>query len=87
MRKVGQALVRSHLFDKAVTYYKAAIKRSGTQNLRYDLALLLFKLGKWRESQELSQSALALLDQDTSSGASLSTLLLCLLCFAKFDLI
>ncbi|CAG2171409.1 unnamed protein product, partial [Oppiella nova] len=41
-RKVGQALIKTHFYEKAVTYYKAAIKTSGQNAFRYDLAHLLW---------------------------------------------
>lgn len=43
-RKMGQLLVRTHFYDKAITFYKAAIKTGGESLLRYDLAHLLMRL-------------------------------------------
>ncbi|XP_054157238.1 tetratricopeptide repeat protein 21B-like [Oppia nitens] len=57
-RKVGQALIKTHFYEKAVTYYKAAIKTSGQNAFRYDLAHLLYRLKKYSESQIIITSAL-----------------------------
>ncbi|OTF74548.1 hypothetical protein BLA29_007846 [Euroglyphus maynei] len=47
VRKVGQALIKAHFYERAVTYYKAAIKSSGQMpSYCYDLAELLHRLGR-----------------------------------------
>ncbi len=43
---------------KAVTYYKAAIKTSGQNSFRFDLAELLWRLKRYKESQNIITSAL-----------------------------
>ena len=58
IRKVGQALVKTHFFEKALTYYKAAIKTSGQNTLRFDLAHLLFRMKRYQEAQNIITSAL-----------------------------
>lgn len=58
IKKVGSALVLAHFYDKAITYYKAAIKSSGLNELRYDLALLLFQLKRYCEGKEVTRAAL-----------------------------
>ena len=58
IKKVGSAFVLAHYYDKAVTYYKAAIKSSGLNELRYDLALLLFQLKRHCEAKELTRTAI-----------------------------
>lgn len=68
IKKVGSALILSHYFDKAVTYYKAAIKSSGLNELRFDLAQLLFKLKRHCEAKELTRAAL---DNINSSDPSI----------------
>lgn len=67
IKKVGSALILSHYYDKAVTYYKAAIKSSGLNELRFDLAQLLFKLKRHCEAKELTRTAL---DKINSSDPS-----------------
>ena len=81
IRKVGQALVRAHFYDKAITYYKAAVKTASSHvssqetedeslefALKYDLAELLFKMKRYSESRELIKSALSKIsDQDTKT--------------------
>lgn len=57
-RKIGQALVKTHHYDKAVTYYKAAIKTGGQVILRYDLAELLFRMKRYKEADDVIASAL-----------------------------
>ncbi|KAI1290321.1 Tetratricopeptide repeat protein 21B [Halotydeus destructor] len=57
-RKVGQALVTTHQFDKAVTYYKAAIKQIGHCSLRYDLAYLLFRMKRFTDSKDVILAAI-----------------------------
>lgn len=67
IKKVGSALVLAHYYDKAITYYKAAIKSSGLNELRYDLALLLFQLKRHCEAKEVTRTAL---DKINSSDPS-----------------
>lgn len=59
IRKVGQALIKAHFFERAVTYYKAAIKTSG-QNLSFcfDLGHLLWRLNRFEQSKEVINGAL-----------------------------
>lgn len=70
IKKVGSALILAHFYDKAVTYYKAAIKSSGINELRLDLANLLFKLKRFCEAKELSRAAL---DKINSSDPSIDS--------------
>ncbi len=41
-----------------MTYYKAAIKTSGENTFRYDLAFLLFRMKRFKDSQTLINNAL-----------------------------
>ena len=56
---MGHALIKAHLYERAVTYYKAAIKTSG-QNLAfcYDLGHLLWRLNRFEQSREIINTAL-----------------------------
>ncbi|XP_074159318.1 tetratricopeptide repeat protein 21B [Sminthopsis crassicaudata] len=57
--KIGKALVKTHNYSKAITYYEAALK-SGQQNfLCYDLAELLLKLKHYEKAEKVLQHALA----------------------------
>lgn len=58
-KKIGQALIKSHHYNKAISYYLAALK-SGHQNLlRFDLAELYFKLGQYENAEKIASEALA----------------------------
>ncbi|KAM9033188.1 tetratricopeptide repeat protein 21B [Sarcophilus harrisii] len=57
--KIGKALVKTHNYSKAITYYEAALK-SGQQNfLCCDLAELLLKLKHYEKAEKVLQHALA----------------------------
>uniref|UniRef100_A0A8C0RP99 Tetratricopeptide repeat protein 21B n=1 Tax=Canis lupus familiaris TaxID=9615 RepID=A0A8C0RP99_CANLF len=57
--KIGKALVKTHNYAKAITYYEAALK-SGQQNyLCCDLAELLLKLKWYDKAEKVLQHALA----------------------------
>lgn len=58
-KKIGQALIKSHQYTKAISYYTAALK-SGHQNLlRYDLAELFNKLNQLDNAEKVISEALA----------------------------
>ncbi|XP_059560213.1 tetratricopeptide repeat protein 21B isoform X2 [Myotis daubentonii] len=56
--KVGKALVKTHNYSKAITYYEAALK-NGQNYLCYDLAELLLKLKWYDKAEKVLQHALA----------------------------
>ncbi|XP_041371664.1 tetratricopeptide repeat protein 21B-like [Gigantopelta aegis] len=56
--KIGQALVKTHHFGKAINYYEAALKSGGQAFLRYDLAQLLLKLRQYDKAEKILRSAL-----------------------------
>jgi tetratricopeptide repeat protein 21B len=57
-KKIGQALIKSHHYNKAISYYLAALK-SGHQNLlRYDLAELYIKLNQLDNAEKIVNDAL-----------------------------
>jgi len=59
IRKVGSALIGAHYYERAVTYYKAAIKSSGhNTTFCLDLAQLLTKLKRDAQARELIEQAL-----------------------------
>ena len=56
-KKIGQALIKSHHYNKAISYYLAALK-SGHQNLlRYDLAELYIKLNQLDNAEKIVNDA------------------------------
>lgn len=58
-KKIGQALIKSHHYNKAISYYLAALK-SGHQNLlRYDLAELYSKLNQYDNVEKIVSEALS----------------------------
>ncbi|RWS30449.1 tetratricopeptide repeat protein 21B-like protein [Leptotrombidium deliense] len=69
--KVGQELLKTHQFDKAVTYYKAAVKTSGQNEFRYDLSYLLFRMRRYKEAQDVITNALEVLERQNKDLAGL----------------
>lgn len=58
-KKIGQALIKSHQYNKAISYYVAALK-SGHQNLlRFDLAELYTKLNQLDNAEKIISDALS----------------------------
>ncbi len=58
-KKIGQALIKSHHYNKAISYYLAALK-SGHQNLlRFDLAELYFKLNQLDNVEKIVTEAIS----------------------------
>lgn len=67
VRKVGQALIKAHFYERAVTYYKAAIKSSGQMpSYCYDLAELLHRLGRDDQCKEIIGQTTKLFDVNKS---------------------
>ncbi|XP_064595299.1 tetratricopeptide repeat protein 21B-like isoform X2 [Liolophura sinensis] len=56
--KIGQALVKTHHYGKAMNYYEAALKSGGQAFLRYDLAVLLLKLRQYDKAEKVLRNAL-----------------------------
>jgi uncharacterized protein HemY len=57
-KKIGQALVKSHNYGKAISYYEAALKSGVQKLLRYDLAQLFFKLNQLDKAEKQVSQAL-----------------------------
>lgn len=57
--KIGKALVKTHNYSKAITYYEAALKNGQQNYLFYDLAELLLKLKWYDKAEKVLQHALA----------------------------
>ena len=56
--KVGQALIRTHNYNKAIIYYETALKSDTQQFLRKDLAELFLKLRQFEKAEKVIQVAL-----------------------------
>ncbi|KAK8788407.1 hypothetical protein V5799_021812 [Amblyomma americanum] len=64
-RKIGQALIKTHQFERAVTYYKAAIKAGGQPQMKYDLAELLAKVKRFQDAEDTINAALGILQKES----------------------
>lgn len=75
--KMGEALVQTHHYAKAVSYYEAAIK-DGQSSLLQDLIDLLIKLKQYDKARRLITP---IVTQSTSDTCKCEMLLIC--CFCK----
>lgn len=57
-QKIGQALVKTHNYNKAINYYEAALKAGGQARLRYDLAELLVRIRQYDKAEKILNQAL-----------------------------
>ncbi|KAK6182507.1 hypothetical protein SNE40_010181 [Patella caerulea] len=62
--KIGQALVKTHNYGKAISYYEAALKSGGQSFLRHDLAELLLRLRQYDKAEKVLRMALESEGQD-----------------------
>ncbi|CAI8036176.1 Tetratricopeptide repeat protein 21B [Geodia barretti] len=67
--KVGQALVKTHQYTKAISYYEAALKSEGLQFLRADLARLYLRLNHFDRAEKTIHTALSQREGSTDVGA------------------
>lgn len=56
--KVGQALIKTHNYNKAIIYYETALKSDTQQFLRRDLAELFLKLRQFDKAEKTIAVAL-----------------------------
>ena len=56
--KVGQALIKTHNYNKAIIYYETALKSDTQQFLRKDLAELFLKLKQFDKAEKTIDVAL-----------------------------
>ncbi|XP_053569759.1 tetratricopeptide repeat protein 21A [Bombina bombina] len=56
--RIGQALVKTHQYKKAINYYEASQKISGQDFLCHDLANLLIKMKHYNKAEKVLQQAL-----------------------------
>jgi tetratricopeptide repeat protein 21B len=63
-RKMGQALVKTHQYGKAINYYKEAVRGGDSSGiadgLRYDMAELHYKLRQYDKAEKAILTALEL---------------------------
>ena len=52
VRKMGRALVKTHQYAKAISYYKEAVKQEGCRDLKLDMAELFMKLKQFDKAEE-----------------------------------
>ncbi|CAB1350057.1 unnamed protein product, partial [Coregonus sp. 'balchen'] len=57
-RKMGQAYVKTHQYNQAVSHYESAVKLGGHDSLVVNLAELLLKLGQYGKAQRTLMTAL-----------------------------
>jgi tetratricopeptide repeat protein 21B len=65
--KVGQALIKTHNYNKAIIYYETALKSDTQQFLRNDLAQLFLKLRQFEKAEKVIKVAL---DREESTELS-----------------
>lgn len=53
IRKMGRALVRTHQYTKAISYYREAVQQPGCRDLKLDMADLLMKLKQFGKAEEI----------------------------------
>uniref|UniRef100_A0A803SV75 Tetratricopeptide repeat protein 21B n=1 Tax=Anolis carolinensis TaxID=28377 RepID=A0A803SV75_ANOCA len=56
--KIGNALIKTHNYAKAISYYEAALKTGQHNFLSYDLAELLLKLNQYDKAENVLQQVL-----------------------------
>eukprot|EP00727_Mastigamoeba_balamuthi_P002994 m51a1_g12692 hypothetical protein (667) ;mRNA; r:1702-3779 len=71
-RKIGQALVTTHEFSKAIEYYEAALKADASNTaLRYDLAELYTRLRRFTDAERVTSPVIDR-QRDTQQAAELT---------------
>ena len=65
-KKIGQALVKTHQFGKAINYYEVALKQGSQPFLRYDLAELLMRLKQNDKAEKVLRQVLEADPQGTN---------------------
>ncbi|XP_053283448.1 tetratricopeptide repeat protein 21B-like [Pleuronectes platessa] len=56
--KIGKALGETHNYVKAITYYEVVLKTKQQSFLRYDLAVLLLRVKKYKDCERVLREAL-----------------------------
>jgi len=70
VQKIGQALVSTHDYEKAILYYQEALRNDpNKRELRQDLAKLYVRLQRWDDAiRELEESLQSALDDSFKTG-------------------
>eukprot|EP01060_Flectonema_neradi_P035676 TRINITY_DN6631_c0_g1_i3.p1 TRINITY_DN6631_c0_g1~~TRINITY_DN6631_c0_g1_i3.p1 ORF type:complete len:1319 (+),score=237.31 TRINITY_DN6631_c0_g1_i3:49-3957(+) len=72
--KIGMAFVTTHDYQKAIQYYKNAVKAEPKKlALRHDLANLYWKLGSYSDAEEELKTSLIRKEKDRSNSDDLHT--------------
>ncbi|XP_068223465.1 tetratricopeptide repeat protein 21B-like [Palaemon carinicauda] len=71
--RMGQALVKTHQYGKAINYYKEAIKSGGSNQLRYDLAELQMRLKQYDKAEKTISQAFEVEQQNQLDLTSMLT--------------
>ncbi|XP_065054055.1 tetratricopeptide repeat protein 21B-like isoform X1 [Rhopilema esculentum] len=69
--KIGQALIKTHQYGKAISYYEAAVKTGNQNFLRYDLAELYLKLKNYDKAEKVTLQAISYAKKSASDVSSL----------------
>jgi len=69
--KIGQALIKTHQYGKAISYYEAAVKTGNQNFLRYDLAELYLKLKSYEKAEKVIRQAINFAVKSVSDLSSL----------------
>lgn len=77
--KMGQALVLTHQYNKAINYYKDAVKVDESFSLRFDLATLHMKLKQWERAEKTISQALSEMKDNSSNSLMMEVKFLILL--------
>merc|ERR1719174_3235572 len=69
VQKIGKAMMQTHDYEKAIQYYKDALrKHPQQQELRQDLAKLYVRLQRWEDAiRELEEALQAVVDETSKS--------------------
>ena len=68
--KIGMAFVTTHDYQKAIQYYRNAVKAEPKKlTLRHDLANLYWKLGSYSDAEEELKASLIRKEKERSSGS------------------
>lgn len=68
--RIGQALIRTHNYNKAINYYEVAVKTGNQGFLRYDLAELHMKMKNYEKAEKVITTAM-----EEQKGADLASLM------------
>ena len=72
--KIGQALIKTHNYTKAIIYYETALKSETQQFLRSDLAELFLKLSEFEKAEKTLEEALEKKEEPTELAQMVSKL-------------